>query len=41
MFENVGPNNGFDTMDDWLQGDGLMAYLGELSRENTVPKLIL
>ena len=41
MFENVGPDNGFDTMDDWLQGDGLMAYLGELSRENTVPKLIL
>lgn len=37
----LGPDTGFDSMGDWNQIESLGAYLNQLERENSLPKLIL
>jgi glucuronate isomerase len=40
-FAELGADKGFDSIGDWEQGDALAAYLGKLSEENALPKMIL
>jgi glucuronate isomerase len=37
----LGPDTGFDSMGDWNQIESLGAYLNQLERESSMPKLIL
>jgi glucuronate isomerase len=41
MFSALGPDSGFDTIGDFSQGKSLVAYLGALAAENSLPKVIL
>jgi glucuronate isomerase len=41
MFQQLGPDTGFDSMGDWSQVNALGAYLDRLNRENALPKTIL
>jgi len=41
MFQQLGPDVGFDSIGDWLQADALGAYLDRLEQENALPKTIL
>jgi glucuronate isomerase len=40
-FESLGPDCGYDSMGDWPQIASLSAYLDQLDREKSLPKLIL
>ena len=40
-FQSLGPDAGYDTIGDHQQGPGIFAYLGTLSAENALPKIIL
>ncbi|GAB4413169.1 MAG: glucuronate isomerase [Bryobacter sp.] len=40
-YQNLGADKGFDSIGDWEQGDALAAYLGKLSEEDALPKMIL
>lgn len=40
-FETIGPDAGYDTIGDYRQGPGIIAYLGELAAEGSLPKVIL
>lgn len=41
MYEMIGPNTGFDAMDDQPYGQYLVDFLSELDRTNELPKTIL
>jgi glucuronate isomerase len=41
MFQQLGPDTGFDSMGDWSQANALGAYLDRLNRENALPKTII
>ncbi|MEM0970884.1 MAG: glucuronate isomerase, partial [Verrucomicrobiota bacterium] len=41
LFQQIGPDIGCDSMGDWLQGEGLSAYLGKLSELQSLPKMVL
>ena len=41
MYQLLGPDNGFDSMGDWVQIDALAAYMDRLNQENALPKTIL
>ncbi len=41
LFEQLGPDSGFDTIGDWPQGEAIFAFLDSLSSENKLPKTII
>jgi glucuronate isomerase len=41
MFEQLGPDSGFDTIGDTRQGAALVTYLDALAREDALPKIVL
>ncbi len=41
MFEKLGPDTGFDSVDDYRIAQGLSRYMDSLCRENALPKTIL
>jgi glucuronate isomerase len=41
MFEDLGPDAGYDTIGDTTQGAPLVMYLDALSREGALPKIVL
>ena len=41
MFEQLGPDAGFDTIGDTPQGSALVHYLDALASENALPKIVL
>lgn len=40
-FGVLGPDTGYDSIGDWLQGDGLGAYLDALEKESALPRMVL
>jgi glucuronate isomerase len=40
-FAAIGPDAGFDTMSDWPQVEGLVAYFNRLDAENALPRTII
>lgn len=41
MARKLGPDSGFDTIGDFSQGQAMVAYLGRLAAEGSLPKIIL
>ena len=41
LFEQLGPDSGFDTIGDWPQGEALLSFLDSLSKLNKLPKTIV
>lgn len=41
LFEQLGPDSGFDTIGDWPQGESLICFLDSLSKINKLPKTIV
>lgn len=41
LFQQLGPDSGFDTIGDWPQGEALMSFLDSLSEINKLPKTIV
>lgn len=41
LFDQVGPDSGFDTIGDWPQGEALLSFLDSLSELNKLPKTII
>ncbi|MGC6426562.1 MAG: glucuronate isomerase [Akkermansiaceae bacterium] len=41
LFNQLGPDSGFDTIGDWPQGEPVFAFLDSLASENKLPKTIL
>lgn len=41
MFEKVGPDAGFDTMGDTMQGDALATFLDALASRESLPKMVI
>lgn len=41
MFQQLGPDTGYDSMGDWPQIEALAAYLDRLDQEHALPKVIL
>ncbi len=40
-FAKLGPDTGYDSIGDYRQGPGIIAYLGALAAEDALPKIIL
>ncbi|MCH7225568.1 glucuronate isomerase [Haloferula sp. A504] len=40
-FESIGPDAGYDNIGDYRQAPGIIAYLGALAAEESLPKVIL
>jgi glucuronate isomerase len=41
LFDQIGPDSGFDTIGDWPQGEALLSFLDSLSELNKLPKTII
>ncbi|MEN8693826.1 MAG: glucuronate isomerase [Akkermansiaceae bacterium] len=41
LFDQLGPDSGFDTIGDWPQGEAVFAFLDSLSQINKLPKTII
>ena len=41
MFQQAGPDTGFDSIADWHQAEPLCRYLDQLARQNALPKTIV
>jgi len=41
LFEQLGPDSGFDTIGDWPQGEALILFLDSLNRNGKLPKTIV
>ncbi len=41
LFEQLGPDSGFDTIGDWPQGEPVLSFLDSLSELNRLPKTII
>jgi glucuronate isomerase len=41
IFNEIGPDTGYDSIGDWAQAEPLQAYLDRLDQENALPKIIL
>ncbi|HEX8549996.1 MAG TPA: glucuronate isomerase [Abditibacteriaceae bacterium] len=41
LFNQSGPDIGFDSIGDWPQAASLAAYLNQLDRDNTLPKVVI
>ncbi|MGC6456838.1 MAG: glucuronate isomerase [Akkermansiaceae bacterium] len=41
LFQQLGPDSGFDTIGDWPQGEAILSFLDSLSEINKLPKTII
>lgn len=41
LYDQLGPDSGFDTIGDWPQGEALLSFLDSLSELNKLPKTIV
>ena len=41
LFEQLGPDSGFDTIGDWPQGESVFSFLDSLAKINKLPKTII